>query len=87
MEAKLQLERMDKERQKEVNEMKLRFFINISHELRTPLTLILAPVQEMLDKVSDRQLHKQLEHVQKNTNRLLHLVNQLMDYRLSLIHI
>lgn len=65
MEAKLQLERMDKERQKEVNEMKLRFFINISHELRTPLTLILAPVQEMLDKVSDRQLHKQLEHVQK----------------------
>lgn len=81
MEAKLQLERMDKERQKEVNEMKLRFFINISHELRTPLTLILAPVQEMLDKVSDRQLHKQLEHVQKNTNRLLHLVNQLMDYR------
>ena len=81
MEAKLQLERMDKERQKEVNEMKLRFFINISHELRTPLTLILAPVQEMLDKVSDRWLHKQLEHVQKNTNRLLHLVNQLMDYR------
>lgn len=65
MEAELQIERMDKERQKEVNEMKLRFFINISHELRTPLTLILAPVQEMLDKVSDRWLHKQLEHVQK----------------------
>lgn len=81
MEAELQIERMDKERQKEVNEMKLRFFINISHELRTPLTLILAPVQEMLDKASDRWLHKQLEHVQKNTNRLLHLVNQLMDYR------
>ena len=81
MEAKLQMERVDKERQKEVSEMKLRFFINISHELRTPLTLILAPVQEMLDKVSDRWLHRQLEHVQKNTNRLLHLVNQLMDYR------
>jgi len=81
MEAKLQMERVDSERQKEMNEMKLRFFINISHELRTPLTLILAPVQEMLDRVSDRWLHKQLEHVQKNTNRLLHLVNQLMDYR------
>lgn len=81
MEAELRMERVDKERQKEMNEMKLRFFINISHELRTPLTLILAPVQEMLDKVSDRWLHKQLEHVQKNTNRLLHLVNQLMDYR------
>ena len=35
----------------------------------------------MLDNLSDRWLHKQLEHVQKNTNRLLHLVNQLMDYR------
>lgn len=81
MQAELQLERMDKERQKEVNEMKLRFFINISHELRTPLTLILSPVQEMLDKVNDRWLHKQLEHVQKSTNRLLYLVNQLMDYR------
>ncbi len=81
MQAKLEMERVDKERQKEVNEMKLRFFINISHELRTPLTLILAPIQDMLDKVNDRWLHKQLEHVQKNTNRLLHLVNQLMDYR------
>lgn len=81
MEAQLQMERVDKERQKEMNEMKLRFFINISHELRTPLTLILAPVQEVLDKINDRWIHKQLEHVQQNTNRLLHLVNQLMDYR------
>lgn len=81
MEAQLQMERIDKERQKEMNEMKLRFFINISHELRTPLTLILAPVQEVLNKINDRWIHKQLKHVQQNTNRLLHLVNQLMDYR------
>lgn len=81
MEAQILMERIDKERQKEVNEMKLHFFINISHELRTPLTLILAPLQEVLDKVDDRWMRKQLEHVQRNTNRLLHLVNQLMDYR------
>lgn len=81
MEAQLQMERVDKERLKEVNEMKLRFFINISHELRTPLTLILAPLQEVLDNVNDRWIHKQLEHIQRNTTRLLHLVNQLMDYR------
>lgn len=81
MKAQIQMERIDKERQKEVNEMKLRFFINISHELRTPLTLILAPLQDILDKVNDRWVHKQLEHIQRNTNRLLHLVNQLMDYR------
>ena len=81
MQAQIELERIDKERQQEVNEMKLRFFINISHELRTPLTLILAPAQEMLDKVNDRWMRKQLETIQRNTNRLLHLVNQLMDYR------
>ena len=81
MEAQIQLERIDKERQKETNEMKLRFFINISHELRTPLTLILAPLQELLEKINDRWAQQQLEHIQRNTNRLLHLVNQLMDYR------
>lgn len=81
MKAQIQMELADKERQKEMNEMKLQFFINISHELRTPLTMILAPLQEVLDKVNDRWIHKQLGHVQKNTNRLLHLVNQLMDYR------
>lgn len=81
MKAQIAMERIDKERQKEVNEMKLRFFINISHELRTPLTLILAPLQDMMDKVNDRWMYKQLEYMQRNTNRLLHLVNQLMDYR------
>lgn len=81
MKAQIQLERVDKERQKEINEMKLRFFINISHELRTPLTLILAPLQELLDRVNDRWMRQQLEHMQRNTTRLLHLVNQLMDYR------
>lgn len=81
MEARIEMERTDRERQKEMNEMKLRFFINISHELRTPLTLILAPLEEMISKVNDRWMHKQLRHIQQNTNRLLHLVNQLMDYR------
>lgn len=81
MKAELQMAQIDKERQKEVNEMKLRFFINISHELRTPLTLILAPLHEMLNKVNDRWQHKQLELMKQNANRLLHLVNQLLDYR------
>ena len=81
MKAQIEMERVDKERQKEVNEMKLRFFINISHELRTPLTLILAPLQDLLAKINDRWERKQLELIRQNTNRLLHLVNQLMDYR------
>lgn len=74
-------ERADKVRQKELQEVKTRFFINISHELRTPLTLIVAPLQDLLDKVTDKWVRSQLEYMKRNTDRLLHLVNQLMDYR------
>ena len=81
MEAKLEMERRDKEHREEINQMKMRFFINISHELRTPLTLILAPLQEVISKINDRWARNQLEYIQRNANRLLHLVNQLMDYR------
>lgn len=81
MAAELEIERRDKEHQEEINQMKMRFFINISHELRTPLTLILAPIQEIINRISDRWTRNQLEFIQRNANRLLHLVNQLMDYR------
>ena len=81
MEAQLEIERRDKEHQEEINQMKMRFFINISHELRTPLTLILTPLQEIINKISDQWTRNQLEYIQRNANRLLHLVNQLMDYR------
>lgn len=81
MEAELEIERRDKIHQEEINQMKMRFFINISHELRTPLTLILAPLQEIINKISDRWTRNQLDFIQRNANRLLHLVNQLMDYR------
>ena len=81
MRTKLELERKDKEHQEEINQMKMRFFINISHEFRTPLTLIMAPLQEIINRTSDRWTRGQLDYIQRNTNRLLYLVNQLMDYR------
>ncbi len=64
-------------------EAKLRFFTNFSHELRTPLTLILGPVEEMLTSPANlmpAQRHD-LKLVRRNTQRLLQLVNQLMDFR------
>ncbi len=77
----LELERIEKEKMEEVNQMKLRFFINISHEFRTPLTLIVSPLQEILSMTNDRRIQGQVKLIQRNTNRLLYLVNQLMDYR------
>jgi signal transduction histidine kinase/DNA-binding response OmpR family regulator len=66
------------------SEAKLRFFTNFSHELRTPLTLILGPVEDLLtnpdDDLTPAQRHD-LTLVRRNTQRLLQLVNQLMDFR------
>ncbi|MBF9223867.1 substrate-binding domain-containing protein [Hymenobacter ruricola] len=64
-------------------EAKLRFFTNFSHELRTPLTLIMGPVEELLtssDDLSNAQ-RQDLSLVRRNTQRLLQLVNQLLDFR------
>ena len=64
-------------------EAKLRFFTNFSHELRTPLTLILGPVEELLTSPADLTPAQRydLTLVRRNTQRLLQLVNQLMDFR------
>lgn len=81
MKNQLELERLEKEKTEEINQMKLRFFINISHEFRTPLTLIISPLQEIMTRVTDKWTRDQLKLVTRNTNKLLYLVNQLMDYR------
>ena len=49
--------------------------------MRTPLMLILNPLQEMISKSNDTWMRKQLKYVERNAKRLMHLVNQLMDYR------
>ena len=67
---------------KEATEAKFNFFTHISHEFRTPLTLILGPLEHVLSSSKLHFSHKgYLEVAQKNTFRLLKLVNQLIDYR------
>lgn len=68
--------------EKAVNEVKLQFFTNISHEIRTPLTLILGPIEDMIsDKRFPDEFRSPLLLMQKNGNRMLHLLNQLLDFR------
>jgi signal transduction histidine kinase/ligand-binding sensor domain-containing protein/DNA-binding response OmpR family regulator len=68
--------------EKAVNEMKLQFFTNISHEIRTPLTLILGPIEDLLaDKKFPDEFKSTLGLMQKNGKRMLHLLNQLLDFR------
>lgn len=65
-----------------VSEMKIKFFTNISHELRTPLTLIKGPIQELREReqLSSKGL-QYVELMEKNTNQMLQLVNQILDFR------
>ena len=69
------------ERKEEINQMKFRFFTNISHELRTPLTLIIAPLEELLKKPENDAQKNTLQLMYRNAQRLLMLVNQLLDFR------
>lgn len=78
----LKLERLERKKTKELNEMKLRFFTNISHEIRTPLTLILSPIQELISSGDvGKEVRDQLRNINRNANRLLLLVNQLLEFR------
>ena len=81
MVAKILMQKADFERQQQAEEMKVRFFVNLSHELRTPLTLMMLPVDELLSRNADPIVTNKLTTVKNNTLRILHIVNQLLDYR------
>ncbi len=63
------------------NEEKIKFFINISHEIRSPLTLILSPLERIMKKQHDPETTKNLNAIHRNANRILGLINQLLDIR------
>lgn len=77
------IENAKKESQRlhELDMMKIKFFTNISHEFRTPLTLILSPLDKILKTLKEGELKSQLVLVHRNAQRLLRLVNQLLDIR------
>ncbi|WP_430813782.1 hybrid sensor histidine kinase/response regulator transcription factor [Carboxylicivirga sp. RSCT41] len=84
MKNALALERLKKEQNEKLTQLKVNFFTNISHEFKTPLTLIISPIREIM---ADHHLHgnsgikKKLNKIHNNSNRLLNLVNQLIDFR------
>lgn len=72
----LMLEKVEVDKLQELGALKSRFFTNISHELRTPLTLIISPLSELKKRFPDEPM---LSMMERNSNRLLTLINQLLD--------
>ena len=72
---------VQRKRRERIGEMKLRFFITIAHEIRSPLTLIISPLERLLKKDNDEDTTKLLQTIRYNTNRILNLLNQLLDIR------
>ena len=65
----------------EMSEAKLRFFMNISHDIRTPMTLILTPLLSLIKKEDDPERKSVYETIRRNAERILSLINQMMDLR------
>ena len=63
----------------EIDQLKSKFFANISHEFRTPLTLIKSPIQSVIAETSNPAHLQQLAMVEKNTDRMLELVDQMLQ--------
>lgn len=79
---KVQMAIFERAKEKETYESKIDFFTKIAHEIRTPLTLIKAPMEKIMNNISQvPQVEKYLRVMDKNTKRLLDLTNQLLDFR------
>lgn len=78
----LLIRKIASEKQEELHEAKLNFFTNISHEFRTPLSLIIGPLNQLkTDHSLSDYAQEHLGYATRNANRLMNLVNQLLDFR------
>ncbi len=76
------IEQLENEKEKEIYHAKIEFFTNIAHEIRTPLTLIKSPLEKLLKlNYKSPEVPKNLGIMEKNTSRLLNLINELLDFR------
>ncbi|MGQ7946732.1 hybrid sensor histidine kinase/response regulator transcription factor [Flavobacterium sp. WC2509] len=82
LKSKLAYEALIHKQEHELHQNKLQFFTNISHEIKTPLSLILAPLERLLGLHTENQaIYSQLLTMKTNGDRLLKLINQLLDFR------
>ncbi len=75
-------ELMNHQREKDLYKAKIEFFTNVAHEIKTPLTLIKAPLENLIKSEDNKPETKEnLELMERNTNRLIDLTSQLLDFQ------
>jgi signal transduction histidine kinase/DNA-binding response OmpR family regulator len=87
LENSLYLEQKNHQQEQELNDERLRFYTNIAHELRTPLTLIIGPLEDLeTDKTMTQPHVKKISLIHQSANRLLKLINQILEFRKTETH-
>ncbi len=82
LESQLRVEHHRHMNDESLNQERLRFYTNITHELRTPLTLIIGPLDDMAnDSNLPQSVQSKLSSIRRSANRLLSLVNELLEFR------
>jgi len=77
----IEMDRKEAERQREFEQAKVKYLVNLSHEFRTPVSLIVGPVDKLIHNEIAPEKLRQLNLVKRNARRLLNMVNQLLDFR------
>jgi signal transduction histidine kinase/ligand-binding sensor domain-containing protein/DNA-binding response OmpR family regulator len=78
----IKIARIEKEYAEEIIQAKQQFFTSISHELRTPISLIIPPIQQIIKRGNlDDESKSLITLAEKNSQRLLRLINQILDFR------
>jgi signal transduction histidine kinase/ligand-binding sensor domain-containing protein/AraC-like DNA-binding protein len=77
----LNLEKLNREKDQELNKLKLEFFTDVSHEIRTPVTLIMGSINRITEEKEGRRKEEALQELKKNSSHLMQLVNELLDFR------
>lgn len=79
--SKQELKKLEEQKKEEMHQVQLQFFTNISHEFRTPLSLILGPLEKLQKEESATPYMHHYQVMHRNANRLMNLINELMDFR------
>lgn len=68
-------------RREEINETRLKFYVNVAHEIRSPMVMVLNPIESLLKRTTDRESIQALQTMQRNTKRIIRLLGQFLDIR------